>query len=192
MVVDDAHERHDVGAFGQRIAMKVAAEGLCAVGQPQARKARARRVGHGRQVEHHRLQARRAFERGSREYALAAAQVEQLFVVAADRIRVEHLPGDERLRRRHQRRVRRRACIGQRAGRAVAGVATGVRPVLRQLAGAAAAAQQRQRVGQIGIERTVVLDHRLHRVIADHRRAERAQAITRALLFIDTARLRQS
>ena len=57
--------------------------------------------------------------------------------------------------------------------------AAGIRPVTRQRGLPGWRAQQGQRIGQVGIQQRMVLHHRGQRGIADHRRAQRPQAVQR-------------
>ena len=131
-------------------------------------RARARRPPADRTASKRRCGAR--WRGRDEEGALAAADIEQA-AMPLKRIGVEHLarrpsaamPPSARCRRATCRRRCRRTA-GTRAHRPS-------KPKARRLA--ARAAQQRDRIAQIGVEQGVVLDHRGDRRIAEQRRAQR-------------------
>ena len=113
---------------------------------------------------------------------MAAADIEQL-AVAAKIIAIEHLLGDHRLRCRHQRRIgpARFVLLGRGGGRFAAPGGFGIAPESREFTATAAAFEHRHRIGKIGIEQLVMLDHRQRALVAGQGGAALAQcpAITR-------------
>ncbi len=81
----------------------------------------------------------------------------------------DHILRDERLRRRHQPR------IGGDVGRAARARLARIVPEALERPAAATVPQQRDRIGQIGIEQLMMRDHLDHAAVRAQRRAVRRQ-----------------
>ena len=115
--------------------------------------------------------------------AFTTADVEQA-AMTMKRIGVDHLCGDQRLRRCHQRR------IGGDLGAVAGPCRLGVAPMPRQPAAAATAPQQPHRIGEVGVEQMVMRDHLGDAAVSQQRRARAAQRPRRSESFDQTERCR--
>ena len=170
--MDDANQRDHIRAPGQRIDEEIAGEEARPLGQSRFLEPGAGALHHGRQIEEHQLQPRRARRRRGEKGAFAAADVEQR-LMAAERIDVEQLLRHQRLRGGHQRAIGRDLLggeLGRIFGRRIGPIIG--EPRLRRFI----AAQQSHGIGEIGVEHGLMRDERERRRIADERRAELAEA----------------
>ena len=140
VVEEHPHQGDQVGTGGQRIGEEAATECLRAIAQTALGHPQACPFGHRRQIEEHQLEARCTLGHGGQKGAIAATDIEDA-AMAMQRIGLQDLLGDQRLRGAHQFRVIRNPLGGQRLRRRLrAGV--GIGPVAGHLGVSALAAQQ--------------------------------------------------
>ncbi len=114
--------RVTISAPAGRSSVEKAAPGhVGAIGQSGGGESGARQSGDRRQIEQLQAQAGRPSRGGAQEAAVAAADIEHA-AVPPKRVGVQHLVGDQRLGRRHQRGVGRGFCRIQAVGRLGAGI----------------------------------------------------------------------
>ena len=186
MVVDDAHEGDHIGAAGQGIGVKITAMQLAAGSHAGSAEPRPGEFRHRRQVEQHEVQAGMALAGRLQEGTGTTAHIHQT-AMDGKIIGIKDFSGDQRLARRHQRRIGR----GVLRPQARPAPAIGIAPELAQAPAAALAAQHRQRVGHIGIEHAMVAHHFGDGDIAHHRPAQRPQPIATLAMLGEAERRRR-
>ena len=140
VVVQDANERGDVGAPRETVAQHVAADRFRAARKSKRLQPVLRSGGDAGKIEQLQRQVRRALRRRHEKGAVAAADVEEASM-PGERIGVENVLGDERLRSRHE------VAIGAKLVRPRFRAASWIRPDPRIWIGRAPVCRRRARSG---------------------------------------------
>ena len=167
VVVNDANQGDDVGTGGQRPVEEGLAEAAHAIAEPLGGEASAGAFGDRWEIEQAQRQIRVAAGGVSQEDALPAPDIHQAGPTG-ERQRIEHVRRDQRLGGCHQPAIGGHRFRVDRRGASPIGIG----PVAGEPSRSGLAAQQRDRVGQIGVEHGVMLDHQGDRRVADQRRPE--------------------
>ena len=170
MVEQDANERDDVGANGERIAPEVPRGNRDAIRHRGIHRRVRRALSHRRQVEHGHGQMRPPRRERAREPPFPAADIHD-GRVTSEGIGIERL-GDHRARRRRHEGAIVGDVLGLRIG---AGHRIWIVPAKRRLP-LGSTTQQIEGLAQVVIQQRVMLDERAQRLVADERRAEGAES----------------